>query len=213
MAETRPAGRAAALRLLKQSKGLTAQELAAALAISPVAVRKHLDALRQEGLVTVRLRRQGMGRPSYVYLLTPAAAALFPQGYQQMLVDVLQDLLATDGEQKVRRLLEARADRQRRSYEGRLAALDPEQRVQELARLRNEDGYMTALEEDDEGFILRQYNCPIQDVSRRFRQACGCEVDLFRRLLGVKRIERLETVLNDDPSCAYRIPKAAGGEP
>jgi predicted ArsR family transcriptional regulator len=195
------------LRLLKQSKGLTAQELAAALGVSAVAVRKHLYALQQEELVTIGLKRQPMGRPSYVYVLTAAANALFPQHYRQVLLDLLQDLAASDGEQKVKRLLEARAARQRRGYEERLGTLDADERVRELARLRSEDGYMAALEEDEGAFILRQYNCPVQDVSHRFRQACGCEIDLLRDLLGIKRIERVETLANGDAACTYRIPK------
>src|SRR3989304_4520466 len=64
VSEARPSARATILQLLKQSKGLTAQELAAVLTISPVAVRKHLDTLQQEGLVCVALRRRPMGRRS-----------------------------------------------------------------------------------------------------------------------------------------------------
>lgn len=207
MNERKPSARGAILQLLKQRPGVTAQELATALDVSAVAVRKHLDALDREGLVAVQIRRQRMGRPTYVYTLTSAAASLFPQAYRPMLLDVLHDLATAEGEHSVKGLLEKRSERQRLSYEAQLEGLPLSGRVRELARLRNEDGYMTSLDEEDAAFVLREYNCPIEDVSRQFRQACGCEVDLFRHLLGIERIEQIETVQNGQSCCAYRIPK------
>src|SRR5919202_5015884 len=84
------------LRQLKCSGPQTAAALAAALGVSAVAVRKHLDALAAEGAVAVEGVRQPVGRPAYRYRLTEAAEAYFPQGHHPLLLGVLAALDRAD---------------------------------------------------------------------------------------------------------------------
>ena len=65
-----PAGsaptRRAVLDLLKRNGSQTVAQLGAALALSGVAVRRHLEVLEHVGLVRQTTRSQGRGRPAYV---------------------------------------------------------------------------------------------------------------------------------------------------
>jgi DeoR family suf operon transcriptional repressor len=200
----RPRGRAAILWTLKRQGRLTAQALADELGVTAVAVRKHLDGLEAEGLVRASPVKQPRGRPVLVYQLTPAADALFPQGYRQLSLDLIADLVALDGEEKLEQLLRAR---NARLFEQRVAPLDePERRVHELVRLRNEDGYMVRLEEQADSYLIHEHNCPIYEVASRFPVACQCEADLFAAVVH-KPVVREASLVEGDDSCTYRVPK------
>ncbi|GIW07084.1 MAG: transcriptional regulator [Dehalococcoidia bacterium] len=200
----RPRGRERILHSLKHRGRLTAQALADELGVTPVAVRKHLEALEAEGLVRVSAVKQPRGRPVLVYQLTPAADSLFPQGYRQLSLDLIAELVALDGEEKLEQLLRAR---NARLVEQRVTPLDePAQRVQELVRLRNEDGYMVSIEERPDSYVIREHNCPIYEVASRFPVACQCEADLFTAVVN-KPVVREESIVDGDESCTYRVPK------
>lgn len=200
----RPRGRDGILLCLKQRGRMTAQALADELGVTPVAVRKHLEALEAEGLVRVAAVKQPRGRPALVYQLTPAADTLFPQGYRQLSLDLIADLVALDGEEKLEQLLRAR---NARLVQERVAPIeDPDQRVYELVRLRNEDGYMVSVEEQPDSYLIREHNCPIYEVASRFPVACQCEADLFTAVIN-KPVVRERSIVEGDESCTYRVPK------
>ncbi|MBI2940596.1 MAG: MarR family transcriptional regulator [Chloroflexi bacterium] len=197
---------------LKRGGPLPVQEIARALGITAVAVRKHLAALEADGLVERQVQRIPRGRPTYVYELTARAKDVFPQGYQQFAIDLLGEIVDREGREKLDYLFLARAQRLEQAYTNRLGDVGDDQkgfieRLRELARFRDEDGYMAALEETPDGFILREHNCPIYEVAQRFPQACSCEHDLFRRLLK-SEIKRETSLLEGAPSCQFHIPGA-----
>ena len=55
------------LNTLKKSDGLTADQLAALLGVTSMAVRKHIAALERDGLVESTTVRRAIGRPANVY--------------------------------------------------------------------------------------------------------------------------------------------------
>ena len=57
-----------------------------------MAVRKHLNVLERDSLLTISEVRQPMGRPLLVYSLSPKAEELFPKNYEHMAVEFLHDL-------------------------------------------------------------------------------------------------------------------------
>lgn len=204
MASRRPATRDSIIQLLKQQGGLAVQAIAEALGITRVAVRKHLAALEEQGLIVAQRVPLPRGRPTLVYQLTDLADALFPQAYGQLAVDLLGDLVALDGEEKLGRLFQARAERLKRLYQLRLADKDLPERVQELARLRNEEGYMAVFEVRDGALVLREHNCPIYEIAQRYRAACNCEQELFEGVLN-REVRRETSLVDGHPSCEYKI--------
>ena len=65
-----------------------------------------------------------------------------------------------------------RNERLAKTYGLRLAGLPFKEAVHELARARNDDGYMASVEEKDGHLVLTEHNCPIYDVAQRFPHAC-----------------------------------------
>ena len=65
------------LALLKQSPNLSVGDIAQKLGITEMAVRRHLNNLERDQLLSSHLVRQAMGRPSRVYYLTEKADEFF----------------------------------------------------------------------------------------------------------------------------------------
>ena len=199
----KPTTRQALLRLLKTCGSQSAGELAAALGVSAVAVRKHLDALEREGALSIALVHQPMGRPAYHYSLTEAADGYFPQGHRELLLGMLGALDREDPE-AVERLFDTCAADARGRYRDRLAGKTLPAQVAELARLREEEGYLSSVEHRGATIVMREYHCPIRDVAARYPVACRCEQELFRELLG-EQVEYAASLLKGAPACSYRI--------
>ena len=194
------------VQYLKQNRGATAQDIAAALGVTAVAVRKHLEVLASEGMVAVRRLPLPRGRPKFVYELTTQAASLFPKAYDQLAVDLLDEVVAMDGEEKVGRLFRVRNQRLANEYRDRLADKSFVERLEELARLRDEEGYMAVLRHREGSFVLSEHHCPIYAIAQRFPSACECEAELFKQVLDTD-VERETRLVDGQACCTYRIAK------
>ncbi|MDP9374561.1 MAG: transcriptional regulator [Chloroflexota bacterium] len=196
------------LDALRRSAGLTADQLADALGVTAMAVRKHLAALQEDGLLTARVERRPVGRPVHVYTLTPRAQDRFPQHYQDLTTELLDDLRALDGEEKVNTLFRRRAERAYTALEPALAGRPLAERLTDLARYLDEQGFLAGWEETADGdYLLKEHNCAIFGVAQCTPEACACELDLFQRLFadaGVQ-VERERHLLNGDHLCCYRL--------
>ncbi len=204
--------RLAVLRLLKQRGPLTAKAIARELGITSVAVHKHLEALAADGLVEATVRKQPRGRPALVYQLSARAFELFPQGYRDLLIGVLNRVAELHGPDELYRLLASHSQSLRDRYRIRLMGKDLVERVRELARIRDEEGYMAVAREESDGLILVEHHCPIYDIARQHPEACRCEEELFSEILEAP-VRREATLAQGDPACRYRIepkPRPAG---
>jgi predicted ArsR family transcriptional regulator len=193
------------LALLKARGSAGLAEVAEHLGVSKQGALRHLDDLLARGLVEVSAEHpHGPGRPGNVYRLTAAAGDRFPSGHREL----AGELVAFLDEPELERFFAERGRRLEAEFGSRLAGLDFEARVRELARLTTERGHMTELvERPDGGLQLRHCNCPIQDVAARGGHPCRQEQDMYRRLLGA--LVRRSTWLGaGDPSCTYDITTA-----
>jgi predicted ArsR family transcriptional regulator len=200
----RPSTRAEITRLLKTDGEQSASDIASRLGISTVAVRKHLDALEADGLVVTRRVPVPRGRPMLAYRLTEESGNLFPQRYDRLAVELLDDLVALDGTEMLGRLFAARTERLSHSYETHLQDKDLAAQLAELARLRDEEGYMAVFEIRDGQFVLREHHCPIFEVAQRHPEACNCEQELFERVLKT-HVTRETRLVDGKPFCEYTI--------
>jgi predicted ArsR family transcriptional regulator len=197
--------------LLKTQGAMDSASLAARLKVTPMAVRQHLYALQQEKLVRAEERPVPLGRPAKYWQLTKDAERLFPDAYAELnaaLITSVQDAFGPEG---MGRLLDARAARQRADYGERITASAPlGKKVQQLAKIRSDEGYMAEVKRDGAGFLLVENHCPICAAATLCQGFCATELDLFRSVLGPGvTVERAEHIVSGDRRCAYRI--AASG--
>jgi predicted ArsR family transcriptional regulator len=190
------------LALLKARGSAGLAEVAEHLHVSKQGALRHLEALQARGLVEVSTEEHGRpGRPGHVYRLTAAAVEHFPSGHRELAAELVEFLEPTEAE----RFFAERARRLEAEYGARLAGLDFEARVRELARLTTEQGHMTELVRRADGALqLRHCNCPIQDVAARAGHPCRHEQDVYRRLLGAM-VARSSWLGAGDTSCTYDI--------
>jgi len=193
--------RGAILAFLKTRGHATLGEVATHLEVSKQGALRHLEALEASGLAVVAAPAEAhrRGRPENVYRLTAAAGEHFPDGHRE-LTGELVDFMT---QEQLQHFFEKRAARLEAEYAPRLAGLDFEGRVRELARLATEHGHMAEVVDVGDGELaIRHCNCPIQDVAARTGLPCLNEQQMYERLLGgdVKRTTWMAEAADD---CTY----------
>ena len=195
------------LAFLKTRGRATLGEVASHLEVSKQGALRHLEALEANGLATVaHSEPHGRGRPENVYKLTPAAGEHFPDGHRELSGELVEFL----SEEQLRRFFERRAERLEVEYAPRLAGLDFDARVRELAKLATEHGHMAEVVELLEGGLaIRHCNCPIQDVAARTGLPCHNEQEMYQRLLGAS-VTRSTWMADAAPDCTYEVKESRG---
>jgi iron-sulfur cluster biosynthesis transcriptional regulator SufR len=194
------------LALLKKEARMTVTEMALQLGITEMAVRRHLNTLERDHLVETTLVRQAMGRPLYVYHLTTAGDELFPRKYSALTLEFLKDLEEMSGEETIAKLFERREQRLNKTYSQRMEGKTFQEKVAELAVIQNENGYMVEWEQqDDDTYVLKEFNCPISQVANEYQQACSCERSLFQKVLGTSDVDRVTCMAKGGDNCRYVI--------
>ena len=200
-----PATRRALLETLKRNGEARADELAERLGVTVSAVRQHLAALQAEGFVEHREVRAGPGRPHHDYRLSARGDELFPRRYASIVTDLLVEAEAEDPA-LIDRLFERRRARRVERAKARLEGKAFPERVAELTRVLDEDGYLAELVELDGGsYRIVEHNCAILAVAKRYGAACGTELEFIREVLPDARIERVAHLLAGGHVCAYEV--------
>ncbi|MGM9489450.1 helix-turn-helix transcriptional regulator [Ideonella sp. YS5] len=201
-------------RLLYQLKSRgpqTAATLAAACAITPMGAHKQLQALSAQGLVAFHDEAQGVGRPRRIWTLTDAGHGRFPDRHGDLVVQLLRHAAQRLGPQALDTLIAAREEEAEHLYRQRLShASDLAQRVQVLAEVRRQEGYMARAEPAaGGGWLLVEDHCPICAAATQCQGLCRSELALFQRCLGPDaRVERTEHLLAGARRCAYLVSPA-----
>ena len=193
------------LTLLKREGTLTADELASYLGISSVAVRRHLTKLEADQLVDYEEVQRGMGRPSFVYRLGEAASSFFPRRYEELATDVIETIQNLYGSEAVSAIFEKRTENIIDEYRTAVNGKTLDQRLDQLTKLREADGYMSSWEaKPGEIFILRESNCPIIHVAEECGTVCACDQVILEELLDAK-VERKNHLIHGDGACVYEV--------
>lgn len=200
----------AILLYIKRQGELTVSDLCTLLGITSMAVRRHLAGLQKDGLVESRIERQSRGRPTYKFKLTDKAESRFPSGGNTLAVDLLDAVFEQSGHKGVMELLSIRNQKRIERLRTRVDKKSLAERVEEVAQIFSEDGYMTEWEALPDGnFLIYQRHCAVHDMANQFRQLCSMEPQMIQALLGVK-VTREKYILRDDPLCAYLIHSNVG---
>lgn len=203
-----------ALNHLKRRGSSTIPDIARSLGLNVETVRAHVRSLRSEGLVErVGRRRNGPGRPEVVYALTDAAEAFFPSLDGALLRDLAAHLEGAGHRALVEGFFEEYIAARRDAAMARVEGLEGDERLDEVARILSDEGFMAEIEIDEAGRrVLRLCHCPLRSVVAVTRTPCRVELDFVRELLG-QRLARVSYIPSGDPSCSYRPESTAGPNP
>lgn len=195
---------------------MDANALASRLAVSAMAVRQHLYALHKEHLVTYQEEPRAVGRPAKLWQLTSAADRLFPDSYAELTLSLINSMTEAFGEEGLERLLEIRTRQQIETYQEQMPeSTSLQRRLEALAALRTDEGYMAEIQQQADGsFLLIENHCPICAAATACTGLCRKELEVFQNVLGQDvAIERTEHIVAGARRCAYQVSSTASPAP
>lgn len=194
------------LALLLRHPDSTAAEIAAALALTPTGVRRHLENLAEESLVeTLRRPARGRGRPARAWRLTARGREWRGDSNGQLALDALAELREVGGSDAVYRFAQRR-------FSSLVEGITPAQDVADVPRVAAEvaaalthAGYEATVEDSVAGVQLCQHHCPVWDVAAQCPELCAAEQDVLEVKLGT-HVQRLATLAAGNCACTTNIP-------
>ena len=200
------------LHLLLLHGSATAADLGCELGLSPAAIRRHLDAMLDDGDVVSREAAvrsdRGRGRPARVFLLTESARLRAgTHTYDDLASAALRWISEHGGPQAVVEFatsqVESLETRCRQAMEG--AGDAPLARAEALASALTVEGYAASASTIASGGQLCQHHCPVAHVAAEFPQLCEAETRAISNLVGT-HVQRLATIAHGDGVCTTYIP-------
>jgi predicted ArsR family transcriptional regulator len=207
------ASQRALLEALKRRGEATLAELEGAVELAAETVRSHLQALVAQGLVERSgLLRSGPGRPRIRYRLSDAGDALFPRRDRELLRELAQFLIDTGRGALLEQFFTDRLRRKRAEAEARLVGVPETERLEAVARLLSEEGFLAEVVTDAAGRHLRLAHCPLRELVEVSRLPCRAELALVGELLG-RPLHRESFIPDGAPSCTYALGPAQPPRP
>lgn len=189
-------GRSARLRVLnelKRSQGLCVTDLAALLGMSYTGIKELCLDLESRGLLDTWREPQAIGRPRMLYRLTERAHELFPTTSHAMTLAVLAAAQKLFGGTAPEKILLVAFQEKTAEYAARMKSETLAERAQELARLRDHDGYMAQCSAAASGsWQIIEHHSPMRDLLRAYPFIARLETEMFQRLLAAP-VQRSET--------------------
>jgi predicted ArsR family transcriptional regulator len=201
------------LEHLQRHGRATVKELGQLLRLTSTGIRQHLTVLERDGLVLAREERGRVGRPTLVYTLTEKADTLFPKGYDELAIALLEEIRAEEGSERLYELLHRVAQRLAESFWERVQGKGLAERVEETALILQEQGCLVDWEQRDSEFFLHEFTCPLSKIAKQDSSVCTLHLELVRLLTGADT-RLVRSLLRGERACTYRIrPLADEGAP
>ena len=193
------------LGLIKRAGECTIAQLEAGFDLNRETLRTHLKSLVATGLVErPGVHRKGPGRPHVLYRLTPAGEALFPRREGELLRELAGFLHEKGHRDLLEEFFERRLARRRRELAPRVAGLRGRERLEAVAAILSEEGFVAEVVAGDGGPRLRLCHCPLQELVALSDLPCRFEKRLIEGLLGVR--SRRETFIPEgEHACTYAV--------
>lgn len=198
-------------RAILEGGPATAADLASKLAITPAGIRRHLDALISDGILTTRdpylnEAAGGRGRPAKVFLMTDQGREYFEHSYDDLAVSALKFIASQSEDGTVNAFAEQRAreiESRAKSSVDKVKGVSRKSEV--LAEFLSQEGYASTVTSTPLGEQLCQHHCPVAHVASAFPELCEAETQSLSRLLGT-HVQRLATIAHGDGVCTTFIP-------
>tara|TARA_B100000315_G_C14357220_1_gene486770 strand:+ start:101 stop:754 length:654 start_codon:yes stop_codon:yes gene_type:complete len=197
------------LAILRREGSVTVDGLAREIGLSSTTIRRHLDILQRDRLVSFEPVREKSGRPAYVYSLTDDGHESGYRDYKNVLSLLLseiaglsaRDLSDKDGKELLD-ILVARVGDQA-SWPYLLPALSSnEAKVAKLEQALTDRGYSPELTQRDGQLEIRLGNCPVRSVACSEDGVCFVDNRLIANILGVEPVKE-STIRGGHTSCLY----------
>lgn len=193
------------VKLLQKNGPLGIKELRHELNLSDTAVRQQLLALLAEGLIqTSTHASKGVGRPSRVYELAPAANDLFACYCEDLALNLYNELLADQGPEVVRRLLDRVGAKLAQQYQQQVRGRALQERVHSFAGLLDGKGILSDISQDAGVIMLHEFNCPYHELAAVHREICEMEQGMIAQVLDAE-VELTNCIMDGHHNCSFVV--------
>ncbi len=195
--------------LIKRKGPMSIDDLTKELNITSMGIRQHLLSLERRGLIDYVTKRQGIGRPAFLYKLTDKADELFPKTYDKFVINLIKDIEKNNGREKIDEIFKWRKNRLLKDIKEVLSDKKTiHDKVYGVKDYLEAEGYFAELSDSNNHYSLKIFNCPIYKLAIEFKDACRYDLQMFKDILG-KEVNRQECIIEGHPSCTYIIPKTS----
>jgi len=200
------------LTILRQEASATVDQLAQDTGLAPATVRRHLDILQRDKLVSFHQVRNKPGRPGFSYTLTEDGLESGHRDYRGLLLLLLStvrsldplDLAGRPETDLLQFLILHMADMTSHTY-GDLEQRSPELRIAHLTQALTQGGFSPEVSRANGRVQIRLCNCPFRAAALCEESVCRFDQRLIANFLGVEPT-RQHTIRNGDTSCSYVVP-------
>ena len=187
----------------------TVADITGQLGLNAANIRRHLEVMRAEGLVDVRIQRHEIGRPSYVYRLTERAEELsahYPRLVDRMFrrMASLPDDQAASGRHFMAQVFDGVADDIAGAYRTQVTGATVEQRVAETSISLKDEGIVDHWRKDADGFHLMNTSCPYRKAAESSDAPCHADHRVVEMLVGAP-VEQVSRMVDGKPMCEYVV--------
>ncbi len=193
--------------LLANKAGLTVDELAERLKITRNAVRQHVAALENDGLLIGGATRPSGGRPEQLYLLTDKGKELFPRQYSWLAQLVIESVREETGPNGLRDRLGAMGARVAHQLRAQYPGLTTRQeKVQKLSELMEQLGYNTGgrATAASGGPVIEADNCVFHNLALKDREVCQFDLALLSNFTDSK-VDHQECMARGGNVCRFKF--------
>ncbi|ABZ75515.1 putative transcriptional regulator [Shewanella halifaxensis HAW-EB4] len=195
------------LQMLKTQGELSAKVIASELGLTTMGVRQHLQSLEESRDVIFEDRKAIRGRPTRFWALTPQSNSHFSDRHEELTVQLIDSVKTVFGDSGLNQLIAHREGASLALYRNALTATDTlAAKLQVLAQLRTDEGYMATVKYSDGCYWLLENHCPICAAASACVNFCRSELQLFQALLQDEAIvSREEHIIEGARRCAYKV--------
>jgi predicted ArsR family transcriptional regulator len=195
---------------IKRKGTLSIDEAVESTELAKTTLREHFLQLERDGYIQREYVRSGPGRPSLQYQLTPKGNSLFPSSESTLIKELLRYLKEQGDEETIEEFFQAFWEERLEKAHQRMdksSKGDMQSRVEALAHMLEEEGFMPEFDfnEENETLTVKECNCPFSEVVKETQLPCKLEALFYKKLFN-KQAERTTHIAEGDFSCTYDIP-------
>ena len=183
----------------------TVDDIAAALGLSPNAVRVQLTRMERDEVVWRARVERRTTRPSHLYELTPAVMQLLSRAYVPFLMEIVRTLAARQPASRLESIMREAGRGLAGQFRGRMSAESSLAGRLALASaiLNEEFGALTRVERMDGRFEIRGFGCPLAALTGKHPTVCVAMETFLAELLG-RRVRQCCT-RHQPPQCCFIV--------
>jgi predicted ArsR family transcriptional regulator len=208
MTHTQRATDAAVIELLRVESALEIGDLAAALGVTPTAIRQRLERLMKAGLVERSAVSRPRGRPAHAYSLTAEGRRSGGDNFRDLALVLWREIRGVRDPAVRQGLLSRIGVAMASLYRQEVSGDDPAGRLRSLAGVMRQKGVSCDVASGDGDLaVLTSYSCPYPELAEQDRSICAAERLMLQEIVGTP-VALSECRLDGSTCCRF----TAGGQ-